>query len=108
MTISGYIKGQFEDFGVRLSEASVLEIAIKCGHGTDADETEVSDSNFREVQRALVKFVPNILLTPTSVQEGGMTISRADRESILAWYRLKCKELGIKDQLTQKPRVTFL
>ena len=105
MTISEFIKEQFEDFGVRLSGASVLEIITKNKlTGTD----EVSESIIRQVSVALVKYTPKLLAMPTSVQEGGMTISKADRDSILAWYRWQCKELGLKDELTKRPRVTFL
>ena len=105
MTISEFIKGQFEDFGVRLSDASVLEYTLKNKLTASA---EVSDSNFRKVQVATVKYIPKLLAMPQSVQEGGMTISRASREALLDWYKMQCKELGIKDLLTKKPRVTFL
>lgn len=105
MTISEYIKGQFEDFGMRLSDASVLEITLKNSLTASA---EVSDSNFKEVDVATVKAVPKLLAMPQSVTEGGMTISKATQDSIAEWYRMRCKELGIKDLLTKRPRVTFL
>ncbi len=104
MTISEFIKGQFEDFGVRLSEATVLDIMLK---NRLTASVEVSDSNIREVSVAMVKAVPKLLIMPQSIQEGGMSISKASREAIRDWYKLQCKELGIKDQLP-KPRVTFL
>lgn len=105
MTVSDYIKGQFEDFGVRLSEASVVEITIK-GKLTSSDE--VTESNFDKVNRAIVKSIPKLLTMPQSISEGSMSISKAQRESIERYYRLQCKELGIKDELTQRPKVTFL
>lgn len=105
MTISEYIKGQFADFGMRLSDASVLEITKRNQLAADA---EVSDDNFRDVDVAVVKAVPKLLIMPQSIQEGGMVISKASRDAILDWYKMRCKELGIKDELTKRPRVTFL
>jgi hypothetical protein len=38
--------------------------------------------------------------------EGGAAVSRTDRASIEAWYRMECKRLGIEDILS--PRVKFI
>ncbi len=105
MTVSDYIKGQFEDFGVRLSDASVVEITIK-GKLTSSDE--VTESNFDKVNRAIVKSIPKLLMMPQSISEGSMSITKAQRETIMDYYRLQCKELGMKDELTKRPKVTFL
>lgn len=105
MTVSDYIKGQFEDFGVRLSDASVVEITIK-GKLTSSDE--VTESNFDKVNRAIVKSIPKFLMMPQSISEGSMSITKAQREAIMDYYRLQCKELGMKDELTKRPKVTFL
>ncbi len=105
MTVSDYIKGQFEDFGVRLSDASVVEITIK-GKLTSSDE--VTESNFDKVNRAIVKSIPKLLMMPQSISEGSMSITKAQREAIMDYYRLQCKELGMKDELTKRPKVTFL
>ena len=105
MTVSDYIKGQFEDFGVRLSDASVVEITIK-GKLTSSDE--VTESNFDKVNRAIVKSIPKLLMMPQSISEGSMSITKAQREAIMDYYRLQCKELEMKDELTKRPKVTFL
>ncbi len=105
MTVSDYIKGQFEDFGVRLSEAFVLEVTLK--HNLTASD-EVTSSNFDTVNRAVVKSIPKLLIMPQSISEGSMSISKAQREAITDYYRHQCKELGIKDELTKRPKVTFL
>ena len=105
MTVSDYIKGQFEDFGVRLSDASVVEITIK-GKLTSSDE--VTESNFDKVNMAIVKSIPKLLMMPQSISEGSMSITKAQREAIMDYYRLQCKELGMKDELTKRPKVTFL
>lgn len=105
MTISEFIVKQFEDFGVRLSDATVLDIVLKNKLTANA---EVSASNHREASIAMIKAVPKLLIMPQAVSEGGVSISKASREAILDWYRLQCKEYGIKDELTKKPRVTFL
>lgn len=105
MTVSDYIKGQFEDFGVRLSEAFVLEVTLK--HNLTSSD-EVSASNFDKVNRAVVKSIPKLLIMPQSISEGSMSISKAQREAITDYYKHQCKELGIKDELTKRPKVTFL
>lgn len=105
MTVSDYIKGQFEDFGVRVSEAFVLEVTLK--HNLTSSD-EVSASNFDKVNRAVVKSIPKLLIMPQSISEGSMSISKAQREAITDYYKHQCKELGIKDELTKRPKVTFL
>lgn len=105
MTVSEYISQTFMDFGVKLSEAGILGIVMRNSlNSADA----VGASNFKGVETAVVKAIPMLLLTPSSVTEGSLSISKAQHDSILAFYRLKCKELGIKDELTKKAKVTFL
>ena len=53
-----------------------------------------------------MKFVPQLLLRPASVSEGGASISRAQRADIEAWYRQEAKRLGIADGLS--PKVRFI
>lgn len=57
---------------------------------------------------AIVKSIPSLLLFPQSISEGGMSISRAQTDDIKAYYHLKCKEYGIKDELSNRPKVKFL
>lgn len=105
MTVAEYISRTFLDFGVKLSDASVLGITMRNSLGADDN---LGSANFGTVEVAIVKAIPMLLLTPQSISEGGLSISRAQRDSISDYYRLRCKELGLKDELTRKPKVTFL
>lgn len=105
MTVSEYISQMFMDFGVKLSDAAVLGIALR--NSLDAGDDVLAD-NFSAVETAVVKAVPMLLLTPSSISEGGLSISKAQHDSILEFYKMRCKELGIKDELTRKPKIKFL
>lgn len=105
MTVQEYIRQTFKDFGVTLSEAAVSGIILRNGLGADAD---VSSANIESVDRAVVKNVPTLLLTPAAFSEGSLSISRTQVDAIKSWYHMRCKELGIKDELTKRPRVTIL
>lgn len=105
MTVNEYISQTFLDFGVRLSEASILGIVRRNKLG---EYDEIGAGNFNQVEIAVVKSIPLLLLTPQNVSEGGLSISRAQRDSITTYYRARCKDLGLKDELTHKPKVTFL
>lgn len=105
MNVSDYIRQTFLDFGVHLSDASVLRIALIMGINTD---DVIVRGNIRGVDMAIVKSIPSLLLFPQSISEGGMSISRAQAGDIKAYYHLKCKEYGIKDELSNRPGVKFL
>ena len=93
------------DFGIKLSDSSVEGVLLREGldglSGLDA-------LNIRSVDIAMVKSIPMLLLSPQSVSEGGYSLSRAQRDSIEAYYNFMCKEYGIKNELTMKPKVRFL
>lgn len=105
MNVSDYIRQLFLDFGVRLSNASVLRISLKSGSSPD---DVLGADNMEDIDKAVVKFLPSLLLFPQSVREGGMSISRSQIDDIKAYYHLKCKEYGIKDELSNRPKTKFL
>lgn len=105
MTVAEYISQTFLDFGVKLSDAAIFGIAMR--NHLDPQSNLVAGI-FSQAEIAVVKSVPLLLLTPQSVAEGSLSISRAQRDSISEFYRLRCKELGLKDELTRKPKVTIL
>lgn len=98
MTVHEYISQKFSTFGIQLSSADLLDIWSTNDMLTDVDRTSV--------QIALVKYIPELLLRP-NVSEGGVSLS-FDREGIRQYYSLKCKELGLEDKLTEKPKIRFL
>ena len=105
MTVSDYIRQTFLDFGVRLSDASLFGIMGRESLNADA---EVDSYSITPIDVAIVKSIPILLLTPQSVSEGGFSISRASKDSILSWYALRCGELGLEDELSDTPSIRFM
>ncbi len=100
MTTKEYIIQQFGSFGIQLSEAELVDL---CNGKTDEPYLD----NKKDMQIAIVKYIPTLLLRP-NVSENGFSISW-DKKALRDFYSLRCKELGIKDKLTpQKPTVRFL
>ena len=102
MTVNEFIKQKFQPFGVQLSEADLFEICVS--NSLEGGE-EVTADNFRRVSIAIVQFIPSLLVNPTSVSEGGFSISRASSEDIKTYHSIQCKELGLKNPLN--PKITF-
>jgi len=100
MIIADYIKQKFQSFGIQLSEADLLDISTNL-------EDEVTDENKEIVNYNIVKFIPNLLLRATSISESGFSMSW-NIQGIKDYYSMKCKEYGLKDNLSDKPKVTFL
>lgn len=93
------------DFGVKLSEAATTGIILR--NGLDAS-AEVNSAGIRKLDVAIVKSIPILLVVPTSVGEGALSISKAQHDSIVQFYRVKCKELGIINELENRPKIRFL
>lgn len=104
MIIKDYIASKFQPFGVNLSEADLADIVLS---GVDVG-SELTMDNRKSVYLSIVKFIiPQLLLRAKSVSESGFSVS-FDTKDIFQYYAWLCKELGIKDELNQKPTVTFL
>lgn len=101
MTKKQYISQRFASLGLQLTEADLVDMNI-----TNVDE-DVTTENQQSLYVSFVKFIPMILLRPTTISEGGTTISRANKSDIEAFYKNECKRLGLKDELTSKPKVIF-
>lgn len=93
------------DFGLKLSDASLEGILLREGLDGFA---EFSAANITDVDIAMVKSIPMLLLSPQSVSEGGYSLSRAQLNSIEAYYSFMCKKYGIKDELAKRPKAKFL
>jgi len=104
MTIKDYITSKFQPFGVNISEADLADIALS---GIDVD-SELTNDNRNAVYLSIVLFIiPQLLLRAKSISESGFSVS-FDTKDILQYYAWLCKQLGVKDELNQKPTVTFL
>lgn len=104
MTVREYIAGKFASFGLTGYESDLEATLV----ALDAEE-ELSEKNIRKAEAAFVKRVPEFLLRPSSISELGVSISYASKADLRAYYALKCKELGLRDELsTDKAKVRFL
>lgn len=97
MTKREYISSKFASIGLTLTDADLLDMDV-----IDADEA-VIDVNTLYVK--FIQFIPNLLLRPTAISEGGTSISRATGSDIEKFYSRECKRLGLRDEL--KPKVRF-
>lgn len=92
---------RFASVGLTFTEADLVDLKI------ENVDYQVTSENQDELYRLFVTKIPQILLRPTSVSEGGVSISRATKSDVEAFYANECKRLGLKDELTKKPKVRF-
>ena len=105
MKVSDYIRQTFRDFGVALSDANLLTILLPM---KISGEDEMNEDCYDRVSVAMAKFIPSLLLRPTSIGESGFSMSW-DIKGIKDYYSFLCKKYGLKDELnTDKPKVKFL
>lgn len=70
-------------------------------------EDEMNEDCQTRVSVAIAKFIPSLLLRATSISESGFSMSW-DIKGIKEYYSWLCKQYGLKDELSNKPKVTFL
>ena len=104
MTVNGYIQQKFQTFGIQLSEADLLDM---CLASKISGEEEMNEDCYGLVSGAIAKFIPSLLLRATSISESGFSMSW-NIQGIKDYYSLLCKQYGLKDELSNKPKVTFL
>lgn len=104
MIIRDYIKQKFQTFGINLSEADLLDMCLNSKVG---GEDEMNEDCYGRVSVAIVKFIPSLLLRATSISESGFSMSW-DIKGIKDYYSFLCKKYGLKDELSNKPKCTFL
>lgn len=104
MTVNEYISKRFQSFGINLSEADLLDM---CLNAKISGEDEMNDDYHGRVYVAIAKFIPSLLLRATSISESGFSMSW-NIQGIKDYYSWLCKQYGLKDELTDKPKVTFL
>jgi hypothetical protein len=103
-TVRVFIEERFSDFGVQLSESAILEIGL-CNKLNLGDS--VVESNINLVVVAIVKFIPSLLAAPASFTENKLSITRSAAKDLKDFYTMKCRELGLEDNLPNRPKVTF-
>ncbi len=108
MNIGEHIRQLFSGFKISLNDAALIEMA-SLGNISLGDE--YTSDNHDKVIVAALRFAPMMLLTPTSysVSENGHSKSMGfNSDGFMKWYSLMCKRYGIKDELSEKPKITFL
>ena len=104
MTVNDYIQQKFQIFGIQVSEADILDM---CLTSKISGEDEMNEYCCVRVSVAIAKFIPSLLLRATSISEGGFSMSW-NIQGIKDYYSFLCKQYGLKDELSNKPKVTFL
>ena len=104
MTVNDYIQQKFQTYGINLSEADLLDM---CLNAKVSGEDEMNEDCYGRVSVAIAKFIPSLLLRATSISESGFSMSW-NIKGIKDYYSLLCKQYGLKDELSSKPKVTFL
>lgn len=102
MTIGEFIRDKYRSWGLVCTDADLIfpEACIN-------PEDSLTAYNLRDVERAIVGRIPELLLRPNNVSELGVSISRADKQAIMDYYSFKCKELGVEDKLTKRNTIKF-
>lgn len=104
MIVNDYIQQKFQTFGIQLSEADLLEISL---NSNIRGEGEMNQDCYVRVSVAIAKFVPSLLLRATSISESGFSMSW-NIQGIKDYYSFLCKQHGLKDELSNKPKCTLL
>lgn len=105
MTVKEYISQRFQSFGIQLSEADLLDVFLSAGI---SGEGEMGDAVNVQVQVAMAKFIPSLLLRASSVSESGFSMSW-NIQGIKDYYSMLCRRYGLKDELNDnKPKIRFL
>lgn len=104
MTVNDYIQQKFQTFGIQLSESDLLDM---CLNSKISGEDEITPDNHTRVHVSIVRFIPSLLLRATSISESGFSMSW-NIQGIKDYYSLLCKQYGLKDELSNKPKCTFL
>ena len=104
MTVKDYIAQKFQTFGIQLSEADLLDV---CLTSKVSGEDEMNQGCHDSVSVAIAKFIPSLLLRATSISESGFSMSW-NIQGIKDYYSYMCKKYGLKDELSNKPKVAFL
>jgi len=105
MNIKEYISSKFQSFGIQVSEADLLDMSLNARVNIEDDvDADVIDN----ISVAIARFIPSLLLRPTSINESGFSMSW-NTQGVKDYYSLLCKKYGLKDELNDnKPKIRIL
>lgn len=73
-----------------------------------AIDDDVMSDNVDSISVAIARFIPTLLLRPTSINESGFSMSW-NTQGVKDYYSLLCKKYGLKDELNDnKPKIRIL
>ena len=105
MSIKEYISSKFQSFGIQVSEADLLDMSLNAKVAIDDD---VMSDNVDSISVAIARFIPSLLLRPSSINESGFSMSW-NTQGVKDYYSLLCKKYGLKDELNDnKPKIRIL
>lgn len=105
MSIKEYISSKFQSFGIQVSEADLLDMSLNAKVAIDDD---VMSDNVDSISVAIARFIPSLLLRPTSINESGFSMSW-NTQGVKEYYSLLCKKYGLTDELNDnKPKIRIL
>lgn len=71
-------------------------------------EDDVDADVIDNISVAIARFIPTLLLRPTSINESGFSMSW-NTQGVKDYYYLLCKKYGLKDELNDnKPKIRIL
>lgn len=71
-------------------------------------EDDVDADVIDNISVAIARFIPSLLLRPTSINESGFSMSW-NTQGVKDYYSLLCKKYGLKDELNDnKPKIHIL
>lgn len=105
MNVKEYISDKFQSFGIQVSEADLLDMSLNARVNIEDDvDADVIDN----ISVAIARFIPSLLLRPTSINESGFSMSW-NTQGVKDYYSLLCKKYGLKDELNDnKPKIRIL
>ena len=72
------------------------------------DDVDADADVIDNISVAIARFIPSLLLRPTSINESGFSMSW-NPQGLKDYYSLLCKQYGLKDELNDnKPKISFL
>ena len=89
MTIGEYIKEKLEQFGIEYSNNMLAAEMSK----VELTDIGFSKEHAKKVDLLFYNIIPDILLMPANISEGGYSISY-NKEAVISYYNLLCRKLN--------------
>lgn len=98
MRIKDFVVEKISAWGLDYSEKLLLAEMQRLGLSQDSDYT---DDSAEDVDMLFYNIIPDLLMMPSSVSEGGYSVSY-NKNAIANYYKALCRKLGKADQLAEQ------